>query len=182
MAAARAGNEANVTIRARTFVLAPLAAFTVGATLLAAVAPASAAPAPRNACADAQAYQRTAASAAVSRQAAYDSAVAGLTINQSCTDARQRLVNEAYLLSVRAAAAHDLNVGDWRRDLGLANALLAQCSAMPGLARTKTADDCRTQLQYNRRYEAALTVPVSPAASAAPASPAPASPSPRPPG
>lgn len=162
-------------IRARTAVLALLSAVAGGATFLAAGGPAGAAPPPRNACADAQAYQRTAASAAVSRQAAYDSAVAGLTINQSCADARQRLVNEAYLLSVRAAAAHDLNVGDWRHDLGRANALLAQCSALPGLARTKTADDCRTQLQYNRRYEAAVTV-------AAPASPAPASPSPRPPG
>jgi hypothetical protein len=160
-------------------VLALLAAVAVSATLLAAGGPAGAAPPPRNACADAQAYQRTAASAAVARQAAYDSAVAGLTINQSCPNTQQRLVNEAYLLSARAAASHDLNVGDWRRDLGRANALLAQCSALPGLARTKTADDCRTQLQYNRRYEAALTVP---AASAAPSSPLPPSPSPRPPG
>jgi hypothetical protein len=177
MTAARAGNEARVTIRARASALALLAAVACAATLLAPRAPAGAAP-PRDACADAQAYQRTAASPAVSRQAAYDSAVAGLAINQSCANAQQRLVNEAYLLSVRAAAAHDLNVGDWRRDLGRANALLAQCAAAPGLARTKAAGGCRTQLQYNRSYEAALTVSASPA----PASPVPTSPSPRPPG
>lgn len=166
-----------MTIRARASALVLLAAVACAATLLAPRAPAGAAP-PRDSCADAQAYQRTAASAGVTRQAAYDSAVAGLTINQTCANGQQRLVNEAYLLSARAAAAHDLNVGDWRHDLGRANALLAQCSVLPGIARTKAADDCRTQLQYNRRYEASLTAPASPA----PASPAPAPPSPRPPG
>ncbi len=126
-------------------------------------------------------YQRTAAGTTVTRQAAYDAAVAGLTINQSCANPQQRFVNEAYLLSVRAAAAHDLNVGDWRRDLARANQLLTQCTTTPGLAGTRTAEDCRTQLAYNRHYEGTVAAP-SAAASPAPASPASASPSPKPPG
>lgn len=171
-----------MTIRARALALALLAAVACAGTLLIVAGPAAAAPtaAPspaRDACADALAYERTAASGAVTRQAAYDSSVAGLTVNQTCANPQQRLVNEAYLLSMRAAAAHDLNVGDWRRDIGRADQLLMQCSATPGLARTKAADDCRMQLQFNRRYEAALAAPT-----AAPASPAPASTSPRPPG
>jgi hypothetical protein len=170
-----------VTIRARASALAIFTAVAcagtvVGVTAQAAAAPPSpAAPPARDACADALTYERTAASDAVTRQAAYDSSVAGLTVNQTCANPQQRLVNEAYLLSMRAAAARELNVGDWRRDLARANQLLTQCSSTQGLAR-KAADDCRTQLQFNHRYEAAATAP------ATGASPPPAPPSPRPPG
>jgi hypothetical protein len=167
-----------VTIRARAYALALLTVVPCAGASFATAA--AAAPPARDACADALTYERTAASDAVTRQAAYDSAVAGITVNQTCSNAQQRLVNDAYLFSVRAAAAHDLNVGDWRRDLARANALLAQCAVTPGLARTKTADDCRTQLQFNRRYEAGLTAPS--ASTSPPPPPAPASPSPRPPG
>jgi hypothetical protein len=161
-----------VTIRARLSALALLTAVACAGALAAAVQPVKAAPPARDACAEALSYERTASSNAVTRQAAYDSAVAGLTVNQSCANPQQRLVFEAYLLSMRAAAAHDLKVGDWRRDLGRANELLTQCTTMPGLARTKTADDCRTQLQYNRAFEAASSAP---SAGTPP-------PSPRPPG
>lgn len=167
-----------MTIRARASALALLAAVACAGAFAAAVQPAKAdAPA----CAEALKYERTASSNAVTRQAAYDSAVAGLTVNQSCANPQQHLVFEAYLLSMRAAAAHDLKVGDWRRDLARANELLTQCTTAPGLARTKTADDCRTQLQFNHAFEAASNAP-SAGTSPAPASPAPASPSPRPPG
>jgi hypothetical protein len=138
---------------------------------------APAAAAPRDACADALAYERTASADGVSRQAAYDSAVAGLTINQTCANPQQHLVNEAYLLSMRAAAAHDLNVGDWQHDLARADALLTQCTTTRGLAGTQTAKDCRTQLAYNRRYEAAASASPGPASP----SPGPAAPSPKPP-
>ena len=123
-------------------------------------APAGAAP--PDACAAALAYERTASADGVSRQAAYDAAVAGLTVNETCAKPQQRLVNEAYLLSMRAAAAHDLNVGDWRRDLARADALFTQCTTTRGLANTQAAKDCRTQLTYNRRYEAAASASPSP--------------------
>ncbi|HEY6237067.1 MAG TPA: hypothetical protein VIW69_18335 [Candidatus Elarobacter sp.] len=168
-----------MTIRARASALALLAAVACAGALVAAGQPVEAEPPARDACAEALRYERTASSNAVTRQAAYDSAVAGLTVNQSCANPQQHLVFDAYLLSMRAAAAHDLNVGDWRRDLARANDLLAQCTTTPGLARTKTADDCRTQLQYNRSFEAAAVASPPPSP---PASPRPASPSPRPPG
>lgn len=103
--------------------------------------------------------EKTAANDAVSRQAAYDAAVAGLAANQSCPDAQMHLVNEAYLLSMRAPAAHDLHVGDWRRDLARANDLLLQCANWPGLKGTKAGQDCVTQRQYNGIIAKALTAP-----------------------
>jgi hypothetical protein len=168
------GKEAKVNVRARASAPVLLAAAVVAGSFLGTAGSGSAAP--RDACGDALAYERTASDDGLSRQAAYDAAVAGLTVNQTCTNAQQRLVNEAYLLSMRAAAAHDLKVGDWRRDLARANMLLQQCTGWPGLARTRTAENCRAQLQFNRTYEAGLAA--APAPSAPPAS---ALPSPRPP-
>ena len=165
-----------MTVRARASALALFTAVACAATLRGNGVPAGAAPA-RDACEDALAYERTAADSATTRQAAYDAAVAGLTVNQTCAKPQQRLVNEAYLLSMRAAASHDLNVGDWRRDLARANQLLTQCTTTPGLARTQIADDCRIQILFNRRYETTVLSSPSPAAS-----PVPAPPSPRPTG
>ena len=108
--------------------------------------PAAAAP---NGCAQALAYEKTAASDSVSTQARYDSAVAGLSANQGCRDAQMHLVNEAYLLSMRAPAEHDLKIGNWRQDITRADMLLLQCTNWPGLKGTKAGIDCGTQRRYN---------------------------------
>jgi hypothetical protein len=108
--------------------------------------PAAAAP---DACKQALAYEKTAASDGVSAQARYDSTVAGLSANQTCRDPQMHLVNEAYLLSMRAPAEHDLRIGNWRRDLTRADMLLQQCASWPGLKGTKHGIDCDTQRRYN---------------------------------
>ena len=116
--------------------------------LAAAGGPTQAAAAP-NACAQALAYEKTAASDGASTQARYDSAVAGLSANQGCRDPQMHLVNEGYLLSMRAPAEHDLKVGNWRQDITRADMLLLQCTNWPGLKGTKHAADCETQRRYN---------------------------------
>jgi hypothetical protein len=150
-------------------------ALAVAVVLATAVAPrpGSAAPVPPDACARALALEKTAASDAVSRQTAYDAAVAGLGENQSCADAQMHLVNEAYLLSMRAPAAHDLHVGDWRRDLTRANDLLLQCANWPGLKGTKAGQDCLTQRQYNAIVAKTLAAPAATPAPRNPAAPPP---------
>ena len=112
---------------------------------------AGATPVPRDPCAQALAYEKFASQDLVAAQARYDSSVAGLGANARCNDQQMRLVNEAYLLSMRAPAEHDLRIGNWERDLTRANSLLTECTGFPGLARTRVADDCRTQIQNNQR-------------------------------
>jgi hypothetical protein len=108
------------------------------------------------ACAQALAYQKTAATDSLSAQSRYDSALAGLTANQGCRDAEMHLVNEAYLLSMRAPAEHDLHVGNWRQDLTRANMLLTQCANWPTLKGKKVAIDCDTQRRYNAQVAKTL--------------------------
>jgi hypothetical protein len=122
-------------------------------------------------CAQALALEKTAAADSAAPKARYDAAVAGLAANQRCHDARMQLVNEAYLLSMRAPAAHDLNVGDWRRDLTRANMLLMQCTNWPGLKGTKAGADCAQQRSFNNVLAQSLDAP-APTARPAP-SPAP---------
>jgi hypothetical protein len=140
--------------------------------------PAPAAPdvAPNEACKQALDYEKAAASDTVTRQASYDSAVAGLSANQRCNDAQMRLVNEAYLLSMRAAAAHELKIGNWQRDMDRANMLLAQCTNWPGLKGKLAGNNCATQRQYNQIMTKTITTvpsprPASPAAMPAPPAP-----------
>lgn len=137
-----------------TLALAAAAAVLVAA--FAAPAPAPAAPA---SCDTALAYEKTAASDSVSAQARYDSAIAGLSANQGCRDAQMHLVNEAYLLSMRAPAEHDLHIGNWRRDLDRANMLLTQCANWPGLKGTRAGGDCDTQRRYNDVIAKTLAMP-----------------------
>jgi hypothetical protein len=125
-------------------------------------------------CARALALEKTAASDSVTAQARYDSAVAGLAANQSCSDSQMHLVNEAYLLSMRAPAEHDLHVGNWRADLTRANMLLLQCSNWPGLKGTKAGIDCDTQRRYNVTIEKTLDAIDHPPARATPPPPPPA--------
>ena len=148
-------------------------AFAVALTSALSPPPAAAAPSP-DACAQALALEKTAASDAVAAQARYDSAGAGLAANQGCNDSQMHLVNEAYLLSMRAPAAHDLHLGDWRRDLARANDLLLQCANWPGLKGTKAGQDCLTQRQYNAIITKALAATPAPRGPVPPPPPTPA--------
>jgi hypothetical protein len=163
-------------VRVRHFATFALACLTA---LAAAVpSPSAAETQPNPACNQALAYEKTAANDSVSRQAAYDSAVAGLAANQRCNDPQMKLVNEAYLLSMRAAAEHELKVGNWQRDLTRANMLLTQCSNWPGIRGTPAATNCATQRQYNQIVEKTImTKPTPrPAPSGAPSGAATAAP------
>ena len=138
--------------------------------------------APNDACAQALAYEKTASSDAQPAQARYDATVTGLAANRRCTDPQLKLVNEAYLLSMRAPAEHDLKIGDWQRDYARANMLLTQCSNWPGLKGSVAGKDCADQRRYNELIAKKLTATPAPAAARTPA-PAPAatvSPSPKP--
>jgi hypothetical protein len=152
---------------------APALALAAAITFAASVAPVAAVSqtqGPNPACYQALAYEKTAANDSSTRQAAYDSAVAGLAANQRCNDAQMKLVNEAYLLSMRAAAEHELKVGNWQRDLTRANMLLTQCTNWPGLRNKKAGTDCDTQRRYNEITAKKLTTP--------PPTPRPATPAP----
>ncbi|HEX3550119.1 MAG TPA: hypothetical protein VHT53_07070 [Candidatus Elarobacter sp.] len=135
-----------------------------------------------DACQRALDYEKAATQDSASAQARYDSAVAGLAANASCTDAEMKLVNEGYLLSMRAPAEHDLHIGNWQRDLERANMLLTQCTNWPGLRGTSAANNCTTQIKYNGVIAKNLTAQPSPApaASASPGTARPSSGSPAP--
>jgi hypothetical protein len=162
-------------------VLAPFPALAAPAPAPASsAAPAAPSTGPNEACNRALEYEKTSANDTVSRQASYDSAVAGLTANVRCNDPQMKLVNEAYLLSMRAAAEHELKIGNWQRDIERANMLLAQCTNWPGLRGKKAGNDCATQRQYNLiTAKTANTVPSArPAATGSPAAiPTPPAPS-----
>jgi hypothetical protein len=104
-------------------------------------------------CKDALRYEKAAASDGASHRAAYSAAVAGLAANQKCDDETRHLVNEGYLLSMKAFAEHYLSAGDSRTDFNQANALLVQCQTHPGLYGTHTGAGCETQEQYNIRVQ-----------------------------
>ena len=170
-----------MTVLNRPFVkpapaLAVAALLTVAASVASVGAPAQAQQS-NAACFQALAYERTAANDSSTRQAAYDAAVAGLATNQRCTDAQMKLVNEAYLLSMRAAAEHELKVGNWQRDMTRANMLLTQCANWPGLKNTRAGTDCDTQRRYNDIIAKKLVTP-SPMPRAATPAPAMTSPGP----
>lgn len=147
-------------------------AVAIAALLVPVPAPAAPDAAPNEACKQALEYEKTAASDTVTRQASYDSAVAGLSANQRCNDAQMRLVNEAYLLSMRAAAAHELKIGNWQRDMDRANMLLTQCSNWPGLKGKPAGNNCTTQRQYNQIMTKTITTVPSPRPASPGASPA----------
>lgn len=156
-----------------------LSACAAFASLAPFASPASAAPAPvaPDACAQALAYEKTASSDTLPAQGRYDATVTGLAANQRCADAQMKLVNEAYLLSMRAPAEHDLKIGDWQRDYARANALLSQCAAYPGLKGSVAGKDCADQRRYNELIAKKLAAKPTPApAPSAPASAAPAMP------
>jgi hypothetical protein len=154
-----------------------LAAALSAALLVAPVAAHAQSTGPNTACNQALAYEKVAANDSSTRQAAYDAVAAGLAANQRCNDPQMRLVNEAYLLSMRAPAEHELKIGNWQRDMTRANMLLTQCANWPGIRGTPAATNCMTQRSYNELITKKLTTIPSPrpgtpppaAASAAPA-------------
>jgi hypothetical protein len=105
----------------------------------------------RDYCAEALADEKLAAASSTSKRRSYAAAVAGLAANERCSDAESRLVNQGYLLSMKAFAEHDLGTGDWRTDMNQANALLVSCQTEPDLYGTKIGASCETQEQYNIR-------------------------------
>jgi hypothetical protein len=179
-----------VTFYARVLTVA------LGAVLVAQGAPALAAtPTPHPislACQQALAYEQIAArdpsaqaatDAAVARreaQASYDAAVAGLEANKRCKDAPMSLTREAYLLSMRAAAEHALNVGNWQRDLTRANMLLEQCTGTNREIPRSVGDNCRTQLRLNDAFRRKVISEATPTATPRPYNPQPAGATPRP--
>jgi hypothetical protein len=161
-----------------------LAAALSSAVLVAPVAADAQSTGPNAACNQALAYEKVAANDSSTRQAAYDAVAAGLAANQRCNDAQMRLVNEAYLLSMRAPAEHELKIGNWQRDMTRANMLLTQCANWPGIRGTRAATNCMTQRSYNELIAKKLTtiptpMPGTPRPATAPPAPA-ASGAPRP--
>ena len=116
-----------------------------------------AARAPDEACALALRYETKAANDAISRQEAYDAAVAGLATNLDCGDHVSRVVNDAYLLSMRAPAEAQLHIGNWRFDLQRADERLRECATLPELRGTPAAANCNAQLANNERVRRQLT-------------------------
>ena len=165
----------SVTLRPAMLAFTVALAGAAAATAHPAAAPAAAEQGlPNAACAQALAYEKSAADNGAGAQARYDAAAAGLASNARCNDPQMKLVNEAYLLSMRAPAEHDLHVGDWLADMTRANALLKTCSATPGLSGTSHGNDCATQLRYNAQVTKLMTTTPSPLPKFSPA------PSPRP--
>jgi len=103
--------------------------------------------------------QRLAASASITRRAAYDASVAGLAENGKCENKAARIVNEGYLRSTLAAAEHALGIGDWKADLDRANQLLMQCETLIELQTTKAPADCAAQRRFNEQAATEFTVP-----------------------
>ena len=102
-----------------------------------------------NYCKDADRYERIAASSGISNSRQYAAAVSGLAANARCDDEVDHLLNDGYLLSMKAMAEHHLSQGDWRTDFNQANQLLVQCQTKPGLYGTRIAAQCQTQEHYN---------------------------------
>ncbi|MBV8370090.1 MAG: hypothetical protein JO036_14365 [Candidatus Eremiobacteraeota bacterium] len=115
-------------------------------------------------CERASHYEQAAANDQAGTLAIYNATVSGLAANASCADATLRIVNEAYLRSLRAPAEAQLRIGDWKADLNLGDEYLRRCVAMPALRGTKAAADCRMQLSINRTMRARLSALISPTA------------------
>ncbi len=164
------GNQARVSRASRPALSLALVAVFAGAGAALAV-PQPAAAQSVAACYRALDYEKAATQDSASAQARYDSAVAGLAANASCGDSQMHLVNEAYLLSMRAPAEHDLHIGNWQRDLDRANMLLTQCTNWPGLRGKSAGENCLTQIKYNTVIAKNLAAQPSPAPSARPAAP-----------
>ena len=110
-------------------------------------------------CDTALAYEKTAASDSVSAKRATIPRSPACPRTRAAATRRCSLVNEAYLLSMRAPAEHDLQIGNWRRDLDRANMLLTQCANWPGLKGTRAGGDCDTQRRYNDMIAKTLAMP-----------------------
>jgi len=102
----------------------------------------------------------------VRTQAAYKSVNDGLAADARCQSPPMQLVTQAYLLSLKAEAEHDLNIAGWDHTFGQAGDLLNRCSttlrSMPG----NVARNCAAQLNANNQlageYRDAAAAPAGP--------------------
>jgi hypothetical protein len=82
-------------------------------------------------------------------QAGYKAINDGLAADEHCQSPQMRLVTQAYLLSLKAEAEHDLDIPGWDRSFDLANELLTRCSTTLGRLRDNVAKNCATQRTAN---------------------------------
>jgi hypothetical protein len=119
-----------------------------------AVKPAATPKASDESCRRAAIYERTAANASLSRQAAYNAVKSGIAVNAHCSEPERGLI-EGYLLAQRASAESALKIGDWQSDLSRSDRLLADCVRHP--ERYGTAGrGCRQRLTKNERIRRAV--------------------------
>ena len=82
-------------------------------------------------------------------QAAYRAANDGLAADARCQSPPMQLVNQAYLLSLKAEAEHDLNITGWDATFHQADDQLTRCAttlrSLPG----NVARNCTSQLNAN---------------------------------
>ncbi|MDB5072399.1 MAG: putative rane protein [Candidatus Eremiobacteraeota bacterium] len=100
-------------------------------------------------CTTARKYILAASNDANTRPVAYEAAMTGLQWNTTCGNPQVRLVNEAQLLSWRAAAEQPLHVGDPQRDMARANQLLEQCTKSSKTFDAASRRTCSNQIMYN---------------------------------
>ena len=104
-------------------------------------------------CRRATIYERTAANASLSRQAAYNAVRSGIAVNAHCPEPARSLIG-AYLLAQRASAESGLKIGDWQSDLSQSDRVLAACVKHPERYGTASTG-CRQRLTKNARFRQA---------------------------
>lgn len=85
----------------------------------------------------------------VRTQAGYKDVNDGLAAADHCQSPPMRLVTQAYLLSLKAEAEHDLDIPGWDHDFVQANDLLTRCSTTLGRLPGDVAKNCATQRTAN---------------------------------
>ena len=86
----------------------------------------------------------------VRTQAGYKAANDGLAADEHCQSPPMRLVTQAYLLSLKAEAEHDLDIPGWDHTFGQADDLLTRCSTMLGRLPDNVAKNCAVQRNANQ--------------------------------
>ncbi len=99
-------------------------------------------------------------------QIAYKDINDGLAADEHCQSPPMRLVTQAYLLSLKAEAEHDLDIAGWDRSFHDADELLTRCATTLGRMPDNVAKNCATQLTANealaKDYRDAANAPAGP--------------------
>lgn len=85
----------------------------------------------------------------VRTQAAYRAANDGLAADAQCQSPPMQLVTQAYLLSLKAEAEHDLNIAGWDATFHQADDLLNRCATTLRSLPDNVARNCSAQLHAN---------------------------------